>query len=89
MSKTTDPKTLTRRDVAVLAAGAAGAAALAASPAHAANQPHMRKSLAYCEAGLVELRAASGNKGGHRATAIEHLEYAIAQIKEGIRFANG
>ena len=85
MSETKKTPTMSRRELAGLAAGAA---ALAATPAAANNQGHMRKALAYCEAGLVELRAASGNKGGHRRVATEHLEYAIAQIKEGIEFAS-
>lgn len=84
MSKTTKTPTLSRRDIAGLAVGAA---ALAASPAMA-YQPRMEKALALCQAALVELRAANANKGGHRATAIEHLEYVIAQIKEGIKHAN-
>ena len=67
MSEKTKTPTLSRREVAGLAAGAA---ALAASPALAA-QPHMVNALAYCEAGLVELRKAKSNKGGHRKTAID------------------
>ncbi len=84
MSDTTTPKTLSRREIAGLAAGAA---ALAATPARA-DQPRMRNALAYCEAGLVELRKANTNKGGHRKKAIEHLEHVIYQIKEGIAHAS-
>jgi hypothetical protein len=84
MSENTKTPTLSRREVAGLAAGAA---ALAASPA-LAYQPHMQNALAHCEAGLVELRKANPNKGGHRNTAIEHLEHVIYQIKEGIKHAS-
>lgn len=79
-------KTLSRREVAGLAAGAAALAA-APMPAEAA-QTKMLRSLAYCEAGLAELRAANPNKGGHRKVAIEHLEYVISQIRQGIAYAN-
>ena len=84
MSSNTHKPTLNRRELAGLTAGAA---ALAAVPAEAA-QPHMTNALAYCEAALTELRKAKANKGGHRVTAIEHLEYVIAQIKEGIAHAS-
>lgn len=84
MSEKIKTPTLSRREVAGLAAGAA---ALAASPAFAA-QPHMVNALAYCEAGLVELRKAKSNKGGHRKTAITHLEHVIYQIKQGIAHAS-
>jgi len=85
MSEKPDTPNLSRREVAGLAAAAA---ALAAVPASAAPQPHMRNALTYCETALNELYAAKANKGGHRAKAIEHLEYVISQIKEGIRHAN-
>ena len=84
MSTKPTRSTLNRRELAGLAAGAA---TLAATPARA-DQPHMENALAYCQAGLGELRKARPNKGGHRVTAIEHLEYVIAQIKEGIAHAD-
>ncbi|HCQ66272.1 MAG TPA: hypothetical protein DIU07_14465 [Rhodobacteraceae bacterium] len=84
MSEKTKTPTLSRREVAGLAAGAA---ALAASPALAA-QPHMTNALAYCQTALAELRRANNNKGGHRKTAIKHLEHVIYQIKEGIAHAS-
>ena len=84
MSENTKTPTLSRREIAGLAAGAA---ALAAAPA-LANQPRMQNALAHCEAALSELRKANNNKGGHRNTAIEHLEHVIYQIKEGIKHAS-
>lgn len=83
-TRTEPAKKLSRREIAGLAAGAA---VLAATPAEAA-QVKMLRALGYCEAGLAELHAANPNKGGHRRVAIEHLEYVIAQIKEGISHAN-
>jgi hypothetical protein len=85
VSEKTKPSTLSRREVAGLAAGAA---ALAATPALAKPQPNMEKALAYCQEGLKHLKAAAANKGGHRAKAIEHLEYVIKEIKAGIKAAS-
>ena len=84
MSEKTKTPTLSRRELAGLAAGAT---VLAASPA-AAAQPHMQAALAHCQAGLSELRKANNNKGGHRVTAIDHLEHVIYQIKQGIAHAS-
>lgn len=84
MSETTKTPALSRREVTGLVVAAT---ALAATPA-LAGQPHMRAALSHCQAALIELKAAKHNKGGHRRTAIEHLDYVIAQIKEGIDHAN-
>lgn len=75
---------LSRRELATLAAGAA---VLAASPASAA-QPNMEKALAHLNAALKALKAAKNNKGGHRVKAIQYTEAAIQRVKLGIDFAD-
>lgn len=79
--------TLSRRDLATMAVGAAAAATLAASPAEAA-QPNMEKALAHLQAALKALKAANNNKGGHRIKAIEYTEAAIQRTKLGISYAS-
>lgn len=82
--KTEKKETLSRREVAGLAAAAA---ALAASPA-LANQPNMEAALQACRTARAHLESANNNKGGHRNKAIEHLNAAIEQIRKGIAFAS-
>ena len=77
-------ETLSRREVAGLAAAAA---ALAASPA-AANQPNMEAALEACRTARARLESATANKGGHRKKAIEHVNAAIEEIRKGIAHAN-
>lgn len=83
--------TLTRRDAfASAAALSVGIAALAASTTEAdADQPNMRNALAALEDARRYLQRASTGKGGHRARALELTSQAIAQVREGIRFAGG
>ena len=84
MSEKTKTPTVSRREVAGLAAAAT---ALAAAPA-LAKQRHMEAALSHCEYALSELHKAKSNKGGHRKVAITHLEYVISQIHEGIAHAS-
>lgn len=76
---------LTRRDIALLAAGGA---ALAATPASAGGQPNMEKALEFLEAALARLEKANKNKGGHRIKAIEYTKAAIIETKNGIAHAD-
>jgi len=76
-------ETLSRREVAGLAA----AAALAASPA-LANQPNMQAALEACRTALAHLESANNNKGGHRNKAIDHVKAAMSEIRKGIDFAS-
>lgn len=78
---------MTRREMTILAAGAAGAATLAATPAEA-GQPNMQKALEYLEAALSRLERASANKGGHRVEAIKYTKAAIRETRKGIAFAS-
>ena len=49
-----------------------------------AAQPHMEAALHALETARDELKAAEADKGGHRAKAIDLVESAIAQTREGI-----
>ncbi len=52
----------------------------------AADQPHMKAALDALRLAKRELEAASADKGGHRAKAIEHVDAAINQVERGIEF---
>ena len=49
-------------------------------------QPRMDAAPALCKM-RAELEAAVPNKGGHRERAIELVDRAIVQVREGIAFA--
>ncbi|MCY1032800.1 hypothetical protein OV207_15125 [Corallococcus sp. BB11-1] len=77
-----------RRSIVVAVATVAFLLGGAANQAHAERQPRMRDALAHLESALSDLRAASGDKGGHRAQAIRLTEQAITSVREGIQFDN-
>jgi hypothetical protein len=52
-------------------------------------QPHMDAALGLLQNARGELEAATPNKGGHRERAIELVDRAIGQVREGIAFAAG
>ena len=54
----------------------------------ATSQPNMQAALDELQAARGELQAATSDKGGHRVTAIGIVDQAIAEVNEGIRFAN-
>jgi hypothetical protein len=56
------------------------------APAVMADQPKMKDALADLEAARVKLEHADHDKGGHRERALELVNNAIAQIKEGMRY---
>jgi len=59
----------------------------AASTSLAAGEPHMEAALEHLKAARAELEQAEKNKGGHRERALEAVDHAIEQVKDGIRFA--
>jgi hypothetical protein len=59
-----------------------------ASTVKAEPQPKMGAALADLEAARAKLEHATHDKGGHREKALELVDAAIAQIKEGMRFDN-
>jgi hypothetical protein len=68
------------------------AAALAANtlvPAVSADpQPKMRAALDSLRDAKRSLDAATPDKGGHRAKAIDHVKAAIDEVEAGIKFDN-
>jgi hypothetical protein len=50
-------------------------------------QPHMDAALALLQNARAELAQATPNKGGHRERALDLIDHAIAQVREGIAFA--
>ncbi len=51
-----------------------------------ADEPHMRAALEHLRMARHELEMAPPNKGGHRDRAMEHVDQAIHQTEDGIRF---
>ena len=68
--------------VACLVAGTV----IGASLAYAA-QPHMVNALELLRSARGELERSTANKGGHRERAIEAVDRAIRETREGIAFA--
>ncbi len=54
--------------------------------AKAEPQPRMEHALGDLQAARAKLERAPHDKGGHREKAIELIDAAIAQIKEGVRY---
>ncbi|RKG99326.1 hypothetical protein D7V97_31840 [Corallococcus sp. CA053C] len=77
-----------RRSIVAATATVAFFLGCATNHAYAERQPRMRDALVHLESALADLRAASSDKGGHRAKAISLTEQAIASVREGIQFDN-
>ena len=56
--------------------------------ASAEPQPRMAEALGHLQRAEAALQAASADKGGHRARAIEATRAAIAETRAGIEFDN-
>jgi hypothetical protein len=54
----------------------------------AERQPHMWQAVVSLREARRQLREAKHDKGGHRVQAMTLIEQAIAQLREGITFAN-
>jgi hypothetical protein len=61
-------------------------AVIGASIAYAA-QPHMVSALELLQSARTELQRATANKGGHRERALNAVDRAIQETREGIAFA--
>ncbi len=80
---------LTRRDLAALTASGVAAAAFVASALPAeARQGNMDHAINALREARRALQAATPNKGGHRERAIELVDRAIDQVRQGIDWAN-
>jgi hypothetical protein len=52
-------------------------------------QPHMEAAIGFLQSARGELQAALANKGGHRVTAIDLIDQAIDQVRQGMQAAGG
>jgi len=84
------PTATSRREfIRLAAAGAAAVSAVAVSTTSAdAYQGNMERALSSLYDALASLREASSNKGGHRVTAMNLIQQAIAEVNAGIEFAD-
>ena len=51
-------------------------------------QPEMRAAMEHLREAQRNLEAASHDKGGHRAKALEHVRQAMAEVELGIQYDN-
>jgi hypothetical protein len=58
------------------------------APAHADAQPKMQAALTALESARASLDAASADKGGHRAKALQATREAIEETRKGIAYDN-
>lgn len=52
------------------------------------KQPRMKSALAHLNRAAADLKAASADKGGHRAKAMQLVDSAIEEVKKGIAHDN-
>lgn len=81
---------ITRRQLVVAATGTLATTSLLASGASRAEayQGNMERALSALYDALGSLREASGNKGGHRATAMDLVQQAIGEVHAGIEYGD-
>jgi len=72
--------------IATAGAIATGALAVSATSAEA-YQGNMERAVSSLYAALGSLREASGDKGGHRAHAMDLIQQAITEVEAGIDYA--
>ena len=53
------------------------------------NQPHMQNAIAALQTAKAELEVAEQNKGGHRVAALQHVNQALREAREGIDYRDG
>lgn len=81
-------KDLSRRAVITKLFPAALVAMIYPSLASAEEQPRMRSAMEALRRAQSELEAASSDKGGHRARALDYVKRAIVEVDRGIAFDN-
>ncbi len=54
----------------------------------AVSQPNMTAAIQNLREAQMNLEKASQNKGGHRERALQLIQQAIAEVEEGVRYAN-
>jgi hypothetical protein len=78
---------ISRRD-AIIGAVAAAAATTAIAGTAEARQPNMEAALASLRSARDSLERAQANKGGHRRRAIDLINQAISEVRQGIQHAD-
>lgn len=78
---------ISRRD-AIIGAVAAAAATTAIAGTAEARQANMEAALASLRSARDSLERAKANKGGHRKRAIELINQAIKEVRQGIQYAD-
>ena len=75
---------------AAFAAGCSSAPSYPPPPGYGSPsyQRYMENALAALKSGYTELQQAEANKGGHRERAMELVQQAIAEVQNGIAWAN-
>ena len=68
--------------------GLAASAGSAQRQRHPEPQPHMREALEALRSAEHHLNEATGDKGGHRARAIQLVNQAEAEVQRGIQWDN-
>lgn len=76
---------MTRRLLTVLALAIVLAAGFVGGRL-SADQPQMQKALTNLRQARQNLDRATADKGGHRERALEHVNQAINEVEEGIRY---
>ena len=51
-----------------------------------AEQPRMQRALELLRQARTEIQAATPTKGGHRTTAVEHINRAIEEVEKGMAY---
>ena len=72
-----------------LAEGPAAPEPVDADVPGAERQPNMARAVVELREARRQLRQAKRDKGGYRVEALNMIEQALAEVREGIRFANG
>ena len=55
----------------------------AQTPGMARHEPHMSAALGHLEQAKAELEKATPNKGGHRERALQLVDQAMQQVRDG------
>ena len=78
---------ISRRDAIIAAVTATAATSVLAGTA-AAAQPNMEAALASLRTARDALERAKADKGGHRKKAIDLINQAISEVRQGMKYAD-
>ena len=75
--------TVTLSSLVVLASLSLYSVVHAQNAGMARHEPHMSAALGHLEQAKAELERAAANKGGHREKALQLVDQAMQQVKDG------